>query len=170
MGRIRNYGMAGDKRRGAREDLGARFLLTRSPLEVYPGLVFSGEIDRVNAFEESGGVRCYTLDDEGRARPHEIADDVALTVNVEDRGLVIVTGCAHSGTINTVDHLRSISGVGEVEGMAGGFHLMHSGEDRIGETIERIRGFSPRWLAPMHCNGLLPTASMATAFPDSFAR
>ncbi len=166
--RYMDYGMTGDNRRSRLEDLGARFLLTRSSLEVYPGLMFSGEIARTNDFERSGAVSCYTLDEDGCVCPHAIADDAALGINLDGRGLVVVTGCAHAGPINTIEHLRSVSGVGEVEGVAGGFHLLQSEGDRVHRTILKLRGLSPRWLAPMHCTGLVPMASMALAFPDDF--
>ena len=43
--------------------------------------------------------------------------------HVRDKGLVVLSGCAHSGIINTIDHARKVTGVEKVFAGMGGFHL-----------------------------------------------
>ena len=61
-----------------------------------------------------------------------------------------------------------ISGVDKLEGVIGGFHLLQAGEERINLTIEEFKKFKPKWIAPMHCTGFIPTAKIALAFKDEF--
>ncbi|MFO7942682.1 MAG: MBL fold metallo-hydrolase [Bacillota bacterium] len=163
-----NYGMSGRNSRENLESLGVHFTLSKSPLEVFPGVMYSGEVERKEAFEERGGVSSFTVDGGGEAVADEIRDDVSLAINLGDRGIVVLTGCAHAGPVNIVRHLRSVTGVERVEGIMGGFHLLEADSARVDETIRRFDEFAPTWIAPMHCSGLIPSARIADAFPEGF--
>ena len=163
-----DYGMSGRNSRANLEGLGARFILSKSPLEVFPGVMYSGEIPRKEAFEERGGVSSFTIDDGGETVADAIRDDVSLAVNLGDRGLVILTGCAHAGPINSIRHLGTVTGVERIEGIMGGFHLLEADSTRVDETVKRLGEFAPTWIAPMHCTGLIPSARIADAFPEAF--
>ncbi len=163
-----DYGMSGRNARENLEGLGARFILSKSPLEVFPGVMYSGEVPRREAFEERGGVSSFTIDDGGEMIPDAIRDDVSLAVNLGDRGLVILTGCAHAGPISSIGHMVAVTGVGRIEGIMGGFHLLEADSMRVDETVKRLGEFAPTWIAPMHCTGLIPSAAIADAFPEGF--
>ena len=163
-----DYGMSGRNARENLEGLGARFILSKSPQEVFPGVMYSGEVPRREAFEERGGVSSFTIDDGGEMIPDAIRDDVSLAVNLGDRGLVILTGCAHAGPISSIGHMVAVTGVGRIEGIMGGFHLLEADSMRVDETVKRLGEFAPTWIAPMHCTGLIPSAAIADAFPEGF--
>jgi 7,8-dihydropterin-6-yl-methyl-4-(beta-D-ribofuranosyl)aminobenzene 5'-phosphate synthase len=50
----------------------------------------------------------------------------SLYLVLKERGLMVLTGCAHAGVINTVDYARHLTGINRVYAVMGGFHL--SGE------------------------------------------
>lgn len=163
-----NYAMVGENRRENIERLGGYFVLTKSPIEPVPGFMVTGEVERTTHFEESGGVSCFTVDVEGKLVPDKLQDDYSVVINLSDRGIVVLTGCGHAGPVNIVKHCVNISGVDKVEGIMGGFHLLQASQERTDLTIEELKKFKPRWIAPMHCTGVIPTAKMASAFKEAF--
>jgi len=163
-----NYAMVAENRRENIEKLGGYFVLTKSAIEPIPGFMITGEVEMSTVFEKTGGISCFTIDAEGNLVPDKLKDDYSVVINLKDKGIVIITGCGHAGPVNIIKHSIKISGVDKLEGIMGGFHLLQAGEERINLTIEEIRKFKPRWIAPMHCTGVIPTAKMALAFKDEF--
>jgi len=84
------------------------------------------------------------------------------------RGIVIITGCGHAGPVNIIKHSIKISGVDKLEGIIGGLHLLQAEQERIDLTIQELKKFKLRWVAPMHCTGVIPTAKIALAFKEEF--
>ena len=163
-----NYAMVAENRRENIEKLGGYFVLTKSAIEPIPGFMITGEVEMSTVFEKTGGISCFTIDAEGNLVPDKLKDDYSVVINLKDKGIVIITGCGHAGPVNIIKHSIKISGVDKLEGIMGGFHLLQAGEERINLTIEELRKFKPRWIAPMHCTGVIPTAKMALAFKDEF--
>lgn len=132
------------------------------------GLLVTGEIERTTEYEQ--GLMLHQALRDGAWEPDPfLLDDQALVAHVRGKGLVVVTGCSHSGVINTVRHARKITGVDEVYAVLGGFHL--SGplfESIIPATVDAMREFSPAVLAPAHCTGWKATQALAQAFPEAF--
>jgi 7,8-dihydropterin-6-yl-methyl-4-(beta-D-ribofuranosyl)aminobenzene 5'-phosphate synthase len=109
----------------------------------------SGEIPRQEPQEDVGGP--FFLDAEGCA-PDLIEDDLALWLNTP-RGLVIVLGCCHSGIINTITHIRRVTGIEKVAGILGGLHLLHAKEPRLAHTLDFLQQCQLDFLRPGHCTG-----------------
>ena len=55
--------------------------------------------------------------------PDRLEDDQSIVLNVAGKGLVVLSGCAHAGIVNTVRYAQEISGVERVWAILGGFHL-----------------------------------------------
>lgn len=122
----------------------------------------SGAIPRQDPLEDTGGP--FFLDAEGGG-PDEIADDQALWFNTPD-GLVILLGCCHSGLINTVNHIRQLTGISTVAGVIGGLHLLHAGELRLVHTLDFLHQCQPNFLYLGHCTGDGVIARIQQALPD----
>jgi 7,8-dihydropterin-6-yl-methyl-4-(beta-D-ribofuranosyl)aminobenzene 5'-phosphate synthase len=132
---------------------GADLLLRREPSALAAGhLLVTGEVERTTAFEKGfPGMEMFVGD---RWVPDPISDDQALVVNVKDKGLVVISGCAHAGIINTVEYARKITGVDTVHAVMGGFHLTGPlFEPVIGPTIDAMKKIDPAYVVPMHCTG-----------------
>ena len=136
--------------RNEAEAAGAIMLDCRSPLDLAPGVMTTGEVARLEAFEKMEGF--WTVK-EGQYRPDCMPDDQALAINLPGKGLVVVTGCAHSGIINTIRHAQRITGVEELHAVIGGFHLMGADEKRIDATAKALHSLDPAIVRPGHCTG-----------------
>ena len=98
-----------------------------------------------------------------------IEDDQALVINLAGCGLVVISGCAHSGIINSVLYSRKITGEDKVWAVVGGFHL--SGPDMnplIDSTVDELKKMTPKLVMPMHCTGHAAITRFHAEFPESF--
>ena len=115
-------------------------------------VMFFGEIPRLTDFEK--GIPIAHRLEEGKEKWDSIEDDSGIAMNVKGRGLVVLTGCAHAGIINTVRHAMTVAGVDKVYAVVGGFHL--SGpffEPIIERTIGELKAIDPLYVVPTHCTG-----------------
>jgi len=122
--------------------------LTHQPLWLLPDLVFLGEIERENDFEAS-----YPI---GRVHHGEeetddfLMDDSSL-VYKSSQGLVIVSGCAHAGICNTVNHAIRVCNDNRILDIIGGFHLLEPTESELHNTVEQMKKLRPKALHACHC-------------------
>ena len=149
------------------EALGAEIVLSEGPYPLGPGCWMTGAVPRLS-FEHAGtpATRYYR---EGDVFHQDILDDdQAIVLNITGKGLVILSGCAHSGIINTVAHARRISGVERVWAVVGGFHLAPAGEDEIERTIDELEQIAPVMVVPTHCTGVKAVARFVERMPGAF--
>jgi 7,8-dihydropterin-6-yl-methyl-4-(beta-D-ribofuranosyl)aminobenzene 5'-phosphate synthase len=141
----------------------ASLLVTRESLPLTSCVRTSGEIPRKNAFERPEEYQ--TLRD-GRLERDDLCDDQALFIHLPDAGLVVLTGCAHAGIVNTVRFGLELTGATRLSAIVGGFHLLRATPDRIRKTIEALRALEPDLLIPLHCTGDQAMAELSRAFGD----
>ena len=131
-------------------------------------LLVTGEVDRTTEFER--GMPSHQAHRDGRWQPDPlILDDQALVANVRGRGLVVLTGCGHSGIVNILRYVRRLTGHDQIHAVLGGFHL--SGpqfEPIIAPTCDALAALAPDYLVPSHCTGWRAIHAMAARFPDGF--
>ena len=128
----------------------ACLLATHEPLTLIPGVQTSGEVPRKTNFERVQGFQTLR---HGRVEPDELLDDQALFIHLPDAGLVIVTGCAHAGIINTIQHGLALTGATRLSAIVGGLHLQSASPEQVSQTLTELQAFSPRLLVPLHCTG-----------------
>jgi 7,8-dihydropterin-6-yl-methyl-4-(beta-D-ribofuranosyl)aminobenzene 5'-phosphate synthase len=101
-------------------------------------VLFRGEIPRTTNSEK--GLPYPFYEENGQRIWDPTEDDTALVMNLGSKGLVMLSGCAHSGIINTVEYAREITGINKVHAVKGGFHLTGPAFDPIiDDTIRSIR-------------------------------
>jgi len=128
---------------------------------------FLGEIPRTNDFEK-GAANLRYLED-GVEKQDPIADDTAIVAHLKGKGLVVLSGCAHSGIINTVRYAQKISGIEHVHAVMGGFHLAGPDTDPVIEkTIEAFKEIGPDYIVPTHCTGRRAVMKIEAAMPEKF--
>jgi 7,8-dihydropterin-6-yl-methyl-4-(beta-D-ribofuranosyl)aminobenzene 5'-phosphate synthase len=155
--------------RGALEGGGFEIVEEERPSFLLDGSVLvTGEVDRSTPFER--GMPGQQAFKGGEWVPDPlILDDQALLVNVRGKGLVILTGCGHSGIVNVVRYATKITGISEVHAILGGFHLGGPAfEPIIPQTVEALAAFDPGVLVPAHCTGYKAIHALAARLPDTF--
>jgi 7,8-dihydropterin-6-yl-methyl-4-(beta-D-ribofuranosyl)aminobenzene 5'-phosphate synthase len=150
---------------------GVELIQERAPSYLLGGLIMvTGQVHRSTDFETGFPVHYAKVAGNWQPDPL-IHDDQAVVVNLKDKGLVVLTGCGHAGVINTIRHAQTITGVGQVHAVIGGFHL--SGaifEPIIGPTIAALKQIRPQMVVPAHCTGWRATHAIAREFPDAFVQ
>ena len=130
-------------------------------------IMVTGEVEHTTDFEK--GLPNALVERNGELVHDPIADDQALVMKLKEKGLVIISGCAHAGIVNTVYHAQKVTGEQEVYSIMGGFHLTGSlFEPIIGNTVEALKDINPEVLVPMHCTGWKAIDSFSEAFPEAF--
>ncbi|SHG56004.1 7,8-dihydropterin-6-yl-methyl-4-(beta-D-ribofuranosyl)aminobenzene 5'-phosphate synthase [Thermosyntropha lipolytica DSM 11003] len=129
---------------------GAEFNFIEGFTRIRPGIYLTGEIPRSNDFEDVGGNFKVKIGDE--LVDDQLADDMALVIDEED-GLIIVSGCAHAGMINTIDYAVQKTGKTKIKAYIGGTHLMSASRERIDKTIARLESYDIEKVIVCHCTG-----------------
>jgi 7,8-dihydropterin-6-yl-methyl-4-(beta-D-ribofuranosyl)aminobenzene 5'-phosphate synthase len=128
----------------------------------------TGEIPRAVSFEE-GLTQNMIYRDNAWQPDLLILDERALIFNVNKKGLVIISGCAHAGIINTIKYAQQISGCTRIYAILGGFHLAgREFEKRIAPTMKELTVIKPEVIVPSHCTGWRAAVSIAKEFPNNF--
>ncbi len=105
---------------------------------------FLGEIPRQFDFENI--VTDFAKED-GSMDP--VMDDSGIAL-ITEKGLVVISGCAHAGICNTVEHARKVTGVNSVHAVLGGFHLK-GGDRQCRETISYLKRRDAEDVSTGHC-------------------
>jgi 7,8-dihydropterin-6-yl-methyl-4-(beta-D-ribofuranosyl)aminobenzene 5'-phosphate synthase len=150
------------------EAVGAEIVLSEGPYQLAPGCWMTGPIPR-RSFERSGVSAAAAYRDGDAFVRDSIEDDQAIVVNVKDKGLIVLSGCAHSGIVNTINYAREISDVERVWAIIGGFHLAKAKDDEIERTSAEIKECKPKLIVPSHCTGFRALWQLAADMPGEFA-
>jgi len=150
------------------EKKGVRLRETKEPLPLLDGdVLYLGEICRQTEFEK--GMPHAFFMDKGVETWDPIEEDTGIAINLKGRGLVVLTGCAHSGIVNTVNYARTVTGVNPVHVIIGGFHLAGPAFEPIVEkTIEELKKINPAYIVPTHCTGRKSVMEIEKAMPSQF--
>lgn len=147
---------------------GFRLVETTEPYALLDGCaLFLGEVPRLTDFEK--GFPIAHRMEHGKEQWDPIEDDTGIAVNVKDKGLVVVTGCAHAGVVNTVRHAAKTTGAERVCAVMGGFHL--SGpffEPIIERTTDELKAMNPLYVVPTHCTGRKAIMHIEKEMPAQF--
>jgi 7,8-dihydropterin-6-yl-methyl-4-(beta-D-ribofuranosyl)aminobenzene 5'-phosphate synthase len=145
----------------------AKIVNTKEPHLIANNLAcITGEIPRQMSFEK-GLIQNKIYNESWQPDP-VILDDRALIVNIKDKGLVIISGCAHAGIINTIRYSQQITGQSKVYAILGGFHLAGKEfEKRIESTIGELKRINPELIIAAHCTGWRALFSINQAFPNA---
>ena len=149
------------------EGAGGILFLSKDSIKIADGIITTGEIERLTSYERAEGF--WTIKN-NRVVKDSMPDDQALVIDMKDKGLVVITGCAHAGVVNTVNYVRKITGTSRVYAVLGGFHLIDASEERIEATIRDLARFDPMFLGPCHCTGEKAVSRIKEAFGDKCHR
>jgi 7,8-dihydropterin-6-yl-methyl-4-(beta-D-ribofuranosyl)aminobenzene 5'-phosphate synthase len=156
--------------KGALEGAGFEVVEQERPSFLLDGsLLVTGEVDRTTDFERGASPAHQARREGGWQADPLILDDQAIVAKVRGRGLVVLTGCGHSGIVNILRYVRRLTGESRVHAVIGGFHLNGAYfEPIIDPTCDALAEIAPDYIVPTHCTGWRAIHAIAARFPDAF--
>jgi len=140
---------------------------SRGASSLMPGVWVSGEIKRITSFEKVKGFRIKKGD---KLVDDNMLDDQAIFVMFKNKELVVITGCAHAGLINTIKQARRITSSSRAYAVIGGFHLSSANTKRIRATTEELQRLGVEFLMPCHCTGRTAITNFVAGFGKNCQR
>lgn len=111
-------------------------VLTRKPFRITPKLMYLGEIPTP---------RDVTLD---------YSPDESAVAYKSNEGLVILSGCSHSGIDNIIKLAKYITGETKIKTVIGGLYLINKSQEYINYLGEFLRNENVQSIYPCHCTDL----------------
>ena len=104
---------------------------------------------------------------DGRWEPDRLVhDDQALVLRVREKGLVVLTGCGHSGIVTIIRYAKRLTGVDRLYAAFGGFHLRAG--PIIPATVDALVDERPQVLVPAHCTSWTAQQALAAGLPGAY--
>lgn len=125
--------------------------LSKEPLWLTENLIFLGEIERKNDFENK--VPIGKVEDQGKMVADYVIDDSALVYKSKE-GLVIITGCSHDGICNIIEYAKKVCNDERVVDVIGGFHLLSPSKDQLEGTLNYMKTINAKKVYACHCTDL----------------
>jgi len=148
------------------EAFGVKVVEVKTPLEIVPGAYFTGNIERVTAYEKVP--KTFLIKRGENLEPDTFPGEQALFFKVKGKGLVVLSGCAHAGIVNTVRQAQKIAGTDMVHAIMGGFHLINAKPEIIQSTVSDIKAMKPDMIVPAHCTGFEAIVAFSREMPSEF--
>lgn len=134
-----------------------KVITSKTPYNISSEIIYLGEIPRLNDFESQQ--THFKLED---GSEDFVLDDSGLVVKTL-HGIVVITGCAHSGICNTVEYACKVTGTDKVLAVFGGFHL--KGDFEVTHrTIEYFKQKQIEHVCPSHCTAFPAMAAFSREF------
>ncbi len=131
-------------------------------------LTFKRQVEQYTSINEISAGQFIT---EGIWITGEIGDGIreqALVIQTE-RGLVVITGCAHPGIVKMVKHAQERLNA-PILLVLGGFHLVGISEAEIETIVSDFEQMGVEQVGPCHCTGEAAIARFSSAYGDNFIK
>ena len=125
--------------------------LSKDPIWLTERVLFLGQIERKNDFEGKKPIGSIMKPD--GEEPDYLYDDTAL-VYKSPQGLVIITGCSHSGICNIVEQAKKLCKEERIIDIIGGLHLLDPSKEQLQGTLEYMKKLNPKQMHACHCTDL----------------
>jgi 7,8-dihydropterin-6-yl-methyl-4-(beta-D-ribofuranosyl)aminobenzene 5'-phosphate synthase len=146
--------------------VGLKVVEVKNPTEIVPGAYLTGNIERLTAYEK---VEQKFLIKRGENFEHDtFPGEQALFCKVKGKGLVVLSGCAHAGIVNTVRQAQKIAGTDRMHAILGGFHLINAKPEIIQSTLADVKAMRPDMIIPAHCTGFEAIVAFSREMPGEF--
>ncbi|WP_415720629.1 MBL fold metallo-hydrolase [Photobacterium ganghwense] len=125
--------------------------LSKAPVWITENLVYLGEIERGNDFENIDPIGLCEKD--GQLVDDHVKDDSSL-VYKSPEGLVIITGCSHAGICNIIEYAKKVCNDDRIVDVIGGFHLISPSDLQSKGTLKYFEENTISNIHPCHCTSL----------------
>jgi 7,8-dihydropterin-6-yl-methyl-4-(beta-D-ribofuranosyl)aminobenzene 5'-phosphate synthase len=138
---------------------------TLTPLWITKNLVFLGKIKRTISFEKNvyrENVPKTKIRIDGKMQEDKLFEDSAIACKTK-KGLVIITGCSHSGICNIIEYAKKVCKEERVYDVIGGFHLVNANENHLENVCKYIKKQNIKHLHMCHCTDLKAKIKLSKA-------
>lgn len=138
------------------EATGGVFVEHAGPVVLMPGVTMLGPVPRMHPERNWGSPRGGPA---GRVQTPDglvedsVPEDTSVVIETAE-GLVLISGCGHSGIINAMEHARTAVKAAPVVAAIGGFHLFGASDETLAWTAGRMKAFGVTHLLGAHCTGI----------------
>ena len=129
------------------KELGGELILVEEPTEIVKDIYVSGEI-------------------KGEYKGKEITEQALIVKG--DNGVSVITGCAHPGIMDILEHAKKKLKVDELYMVFGGFHLADMKREKISEIISGFKKIGVKKTGPTHCTGEKARRMFSGQYHDDF--
>lgn len=133
---------------------------SKTPFWLTEKLVFLGEIERKNDFEARKSLGKVIIDQSKGWEDDYITEDSALVYKTP-QGLVVITGCSHSGICNIVEYAKKVCEDERIIDIIGGFHLLDPSKEVLAKTLDYMKKVNPHEVHACHCTDLPSKVALA---------
>ena len=135
-------------------------ITTNNPYNVTGNIIYLGEIERLNDFEK--GKNLPMTDEFGKTYGH--LDDSGIVIKTNN-GIIVISGCAHSGICNTIEYAKKITNSNNVLAVIGGFHLKEV-DEQTEKTIKYMKDNNIKHILVAHCTSDIVCAEFKKEFSN----
>ncbi len=142
--------------KAAYEATGGVFVEHAGPATLMPGVTMLGPVPRVHPERNFGSSASGAV---GRVQTPDgvvediVAEDTSIVVDTAE-GLVLISGCGHSGIVNAMEYARKTVRAAPVYAVMGGFHLFAASDEVLAWTASKLKEYGVRQLMGAHCTGI----------------
>jgi len=133
------------------ESTGGAFVVHDNAEELFPGVWLTGPVPRI--YPEKNYPAGTEVNSANGWVEDNVPDDQSLVFNTP-RGLVLLSGCGHSGIINTLQYARGFLRPAPIDAAIGGFHLFAATDQQLAWTAGKLREYQTARILGAHCTGI----------------
>ena len=132
------------------------------PYFITPNIAFLGEIPQIHDFEPRVQLGNVKIGD--KTEPDYLIDDTALAIKTST-GVVVITGCSHSGICNIINQAKKVFNGETVTTVLGGFHLRSADNKRLQKVADFFAANVTGTVYAGHCTGFNAKYLLNTKVP-----
>jgi 7,8-dihydropterin-6-yl-methyl-4-(beta-D-ribofuranosyl)aminobenzene 5'-phosphate synthase len=123
--------------------------------EILPGVFLTGkDVPRIYP-EKNYPAMLKRQQVTGQIVRDTIPEDMSMVISTA-QGLVLLTGCGHTGTVNLVTAVEKYFPGQKIYAAIGGFHLLAASDQQIEWTAKALKKAGVRYFLGAHCTGIQP--------------
>lgn len=130
---------------------GGRFIEIDRPQKIAPAIYLTGPVPR--RYPEKNYPPGRTLNTPGGVVEDNVPEDMSMVIRTS-RGLVVLTGCGHSGIVNTLEYVTQQFPGENIVAVLGGMHLLEAKDDQVDWTANKLKTLGIQYFLGAHCTGL----------------
>lgn len=137
------------------EASGAKIIEHDAPVQIARNVWLTGPVPRPNP-EKNYGRGVVLKHEDGKTEEDFLPEDLSLVIDTP-KGLVVLSGCGHSGIVNTLEHVRAKIKNSRIHAVIGGFHLFGLSDEQLDWTADKLKQMGTQLFLGAHCTGIEAT-------------